>query len=258
MLPSVSDILGQTLKTFHRHTRYFMRFMLIFLAIAFALNLAQDTIFSGPISFTRGATFVLYVVSVILTSLVTFWMYLGLLVASKRALDNEPPQPFLTTMKSVTPYLSAAAIAAIITSAMVLVGGLFFVLPGLLFLVWYAFTTHEVVFYNSGAIPALAESKRLVVGRWFAVAWRFFAPIFIIGFTAALIELFALAPFSWPHLLTIPYTLPALLANSLLIAILYAIIFPMITMAGVILFFALKEQPAPVAKSTPSAPPASA
>jgi hypothetical protein len=32
----------------------------------------------------------------------------------------------------------------------------------------------------------------------------------------------------------------------------------MITMADVILFFALKEEPAPVAKNSPSAPPASA
>lgn len=254
MLPSVSDILGQTFKTFRRHTGYFVRFMLLFFIVTFVLGLGQDAIFISRLIPIPGLAFVVFILSSVVIGLATLWMYLGLLVASKRALVGEPLQPFTVVMKSVWPFLPSATIATVFVSVMVAIGGLFFVIPGLLFLVWYAFTTHEVVFFNAAAVPALEESKRLVVGRWFAVAWRFFAPIFIIGFTAALVELFALAPFSWPHLLTIPYTLPAMLANSLIIAILYAVIFPMITMAGVILFFSLKKEPAPLSSAPSQAP----
>jgi hypothetical protein len=131
----------------------------------------------------------------------------------------------------------------------VAIGGMLFIIPGLICLVWYVFSLHEIIFFNQAVVPSFVESKRLVVGRWFAVAWRLFAPLFAIAAVATLVQVVVLLPFSWPHIASLPYTLPVLLVNALVVAILYSIVFPMTTMAGVVLFFALKNEPAPTLPS---------
>lgn len=256
MLPSVSEILGQTLHTYRKNTGYFLRFMVLFFVITFLLGLGQDAIFSSRLIPIPGLAFVVYLISAIAIGLATLWLHLALIVVSKNALDNQPLQSFSVAMKKVWPFLPRAAFAAIVSSVLVGVGGLFLVIPGLLFLIWYSFTSHEVIFFNAAAFPSLEESKRLVVGRWFSVAWRLFAPIFILALVANVLEMIVLAPFSWPHLLNPPYTFPVLFTNAFVIAVLYAIIFPMITMVTVIVFFALKNEPvSSPALQPPVAPP---
>lgn len=242
MLPSVSGILEQSLQTYRKNSRYFLRFMALFFVITFLLGLAQDSIFISRLIPIPGLAFLVFLVTATIIGLATIWLNLGLLVVSKQALDNQPLESFTAVMSKVWPFLPRAAIASIISSVLVVVGGFFLVIPGLLFAVWFSFTSHEVVFFNAAAVPSLQESKRLVVGRWFSVAWRLLMPTLILALIANVVELVALAPFTWPHLLNPLFTLPVLFANSLIVAILYAVIFPMISMSTVILFFALKNE----------------
>jgi hypothetical protein len=256
MLPSVSEILAQTLVVYRRNMRYFLRYMALFFIITFVLKFLRDAILASRLISLPGVAFVIFVLSIIVIGIITLWLHLGLMVAVKQAIDGSRADRFQDIMQRVWPFLPRAVGVAILSGLLVGLGSLFLVIPGLILLVWYAFSTHEVVFYNCSVGQALEESKRLAVGRWFSVAWRLFVPTFVFAISASIIEIIALIPFSWPHIFNPPLTLPTLLANALIIAILYAIVFPMIITSIMILFFKLKEfplaPPAPAENLSPS------
>ena len=160
MLPSVSDLLSKTIVVYRKNTAYFLRFMAIFFVTIFLLGLGQDAIFSSSLIPIPGLAFIVYLISAIMIGVATLWLNLGLMVAAKHALDEQPLLPFKTVMRQVWPFVPAAAIAAVFSGALVLIGGFFFVIPGLMFAVWFSFASHEVVFFNAAAIPALQESER--------------------------------------------------------------------------------------------------
>jgi hypothetical protein len=191
-----------------------------------------------------------FILTLIAGGVVTLWLNLGLLIASKHALDEQTPEPFTLVMKRIYPLLPRVVVVSVITSLLVGIGGLALVIPGLIMLVWYAFTTCEVLFFNTTPLDALTESKRLVVGRWWEVAWRLFLPLLAFGITGSVIEILVLTPFSWPNIFSPQLTLGFLFANAIVSAILFAIIWPMISLAIVQLFFALKNNPI-VPPSTP-------
>ena len=76
------------------------------------------------------------------------------------------------------------AIGASILSGIAILGGfLIFIIPGIIFAIWFAFVMYSVALDNQDSISSLSFSKNLVKGRWWAVLWRLLVPasIFIVG-----------------------------------------------------------------------------
>lgn len=80
-----------------------------------------------------------------------------------------------------------------LTSLMIAGGFILFVVPALIFFVWYKFSSYEVVMDDVGGTAALGASRRLVTGRWWAVFVRLLVPgVFFylaVKFSTALIYL---------------------------------------------------------------------
>lgn len=75
------------------------------------------------------------------------------------------------------------------------VGGfLLFILPGFVFLVWFAFAQQALLIDGKRGLDALAQSREMCRGRFFDVAWRLFlGPFLIVSvYLVALTAFFAL------------------------------------------------------------------
>lgn len=62
------------------------------------------------------------------------------------------------------------------------IGFLLFIVPGIIFVVWFAFSIYTVICEDKRGFKALSRSKQLVKGRWWSVAKRVFAIIIIVFF----------------------------------------------------------------------------
>ena len=68
-------------------------------------------------------------------------------------------------------------IAASILAGIAIIGGfILFIVPGIIFTVWFAFATTLFVIYNLKGRSALIKSKSLVTGRFWSVALRLAIP----------------------------------------------------------------------------------
>ena len=71
---------------------------------------------------------------------------------------------------------------SLLTTLIVFGGLILLIIPGLIFALWYIFATYVMMLEDKKKITeCLSESKRLVVGRWWAISWRFFLPGAILG-----------------------------------------------------------------------------
>ncbi|NQU83424.1 MAG: hypothetical protein HQ536_01815 [Parcubacteria group bacterium] len=62
-------------------------------------------------------------------------------------------------------------------------GFLLLIIPGIIFTIWFVFAIYEMVLGGKDIKESLRSSKELSKNRWWAVAWRYFAPAVFWGVT---------------------------------------------------------------------------
>ncbi len=93
------------------------------------------------------------------------------------------------------PYVLTYLFASIL-SFLATIGGLFlFIIPGVIFSIWFLFTSYAVVAENKGAVASLKRSKRLVDGFWGPVWGRFLLGYLIIAIIGLLTGPLATFPY---------------------------------------------------------------
>lgn len=84
------------------------------------------------------------------------------------------------------PFVVAGALMGLVVAG----GFILLIVPGLMFFVWYAFSTLEAALGGHNGLPALSASRNLVRGRFWPVAWRLLAgPLVMTAWYAILMGL---------------------------------------------------------------------
>ena len=109
----------------------------------------------------------------ILTYFLTFIITIILIILSNKLLDNKKGAVSIKEIKDV--FLHAFLVAVVV--ALITAGGfLLLIVPGVLFMVWYAFAMYLVILEKKSGIKLLAESRELSRGKFWAVFGRLVVP----------------------------------------------------------------------------------
>ncbi|MBI4100273.1 hypothetical protein HY439_00840 [Candidatus Microgenomates bacterium] len=84
-------------------------------------------------------------------------------------------------------------------SGLIVMGGfIFFIIPGIIFSVWFTFSRYLLVLENTGGLGALLKSREYVRGKWWPVLWR----LFVLGLFNGLFYIIAAIIFPFLNLFT--------------------------------------------------------
>lgn len=181
----------------------------------------------------------LVVVAVFAASIVfSIWISISIMQVIKKLYKKEPLEDWKKTISNNSRYIWPSIWVTIITTILVLFGCLLFLVPGIIFSIWYAFSFYSVVFENKTGMDAMRSSKALVVGRFWKIFLSLLLPALFFGIIGSLIS----------YLLNLPF---GFIKNEILSAIVYnvftviaeIIMTPLISSATVILFLSAKENP---------------
>jgi len=89
--------------------------------------------------------------------------------------DFSPDLKVKEAFKRARPYLWKFIIVNLFTGILVILWSLLFIIPGILFAVYYTFAIWVLIFEDYEGMSALRRSKKLVKGYWWAVFGRFLA-----------------------------------------------------------------------------------
>lgn len=192
MLINVQDLIKKSWSLYVKNFKKLIPYMLLLLVPNLILSATGLTsLFLDE--YARSDAFVAantIVVLLIIAAAILFsiWTNIALVKSIKEMIMGKEALGIKPSLKSSSHLIFPVIYTSIITFAIILVGMLLLVVPGVIFAIWYAFVYYVVIFEEKGGIKALQYSKKLVAGRWWAILWRLLAPGLFFGFILFLIN----------------------------------------------------------------------
>lgn len=172
----------------------------------------------------------------------TLWASMALAKFLGQLITKKPIDGYRESFSATSHLIWPVIYTSLLVALVVLGGTILLIIPGIIFSIWFSFTYYTIVFEEKRGVAALSASKAMVVGRWWAIFWRLFAP----GFFYALILMIAsyfLSSIEKMFLGGFTY----LIVNGIVSSILSVIVSPLTALTTILLYFSAKENPVPVA-----------
>lgn len=248
MLITVSELILNSWRIYKENFRKLIPYMALLFVPPVALFLLGllgsylDAAWPESVLISNIILLALFVASV----LFSLWAGVALILALGRLAKNEPLEGWQTVFNAVAPRLWPFIYSLIFAGGVIFVGTLFFIVPGIIFSVWYAFVAYIVILRNQQGLAALEASKKLVAGRWGAILWRLVAPsaVFVLLLSAAQFAALFLIGF------VVRQALPGALVGGLVSSLLSAVTAPLVSLATVLLFHSAEATPVAPASAT--------
>ena len=139
-----------------------------FIATSSGVFLAIISLVSKNPLFLLSFIFVV-VVLVVASVLIGLWGELALIYAIK---ERAQKIGIIESFKKVTNKIISSLWISVLVGAAVVIGFFLFVIPAIIFAVWFFAATYVLVAEGIRGTKALSKSKQLVKGNWLAVFWR--------------------------------------------------------------------------------------
>lgn len=239
MLKPALEIVKDSFQLYAQNWRRFLPFIVMFVVPGLILS-SLGTIFlylAFLLPASAGLTNVIILLIIAATIVFRIWAEIGFTKTIYSAITNQPSH-WKADFTSSSSLIGPVILSGILTFLIILGGTLLFIIPGIIFAVWYGFFHYTVILDNKRGMDALNASKALVIGRWAPIVWRAIVPALIFGlinFAISLvlsnISFLPIAPF-------IRLTVAALFVSAA-----DSIIYPLYAAAALILYKNAKENP---------------
>jgi hypothetical protein len=255
-LLSVGDLIDRSTQLYRTHASAILHIVkwnvLASIALAGLDSLLKHWFPSGGIlsSTVWGVALVLATA----VSICTFIFLVRYVVAA--GTDHTHPET-LTWRAAIQQFWPVAG-ALLASSAIVFLGTVAFLIPGVLFWVWFSFAPLLVILKQDSWLHTFAKSRALSVGRFFPVLWRLAAPFFF--YSVLQFVLMLLVPFllqgsflhTWSAMPLDTAPLWLHFATQAIADCLRELIGPMFTISLTLLFLSLTQTPLREKETTPS------
>lgn len=179
--------------------------------------------------------------ALILTMVLTIWIWIIISKITAQIIHKEKINTETLAMECWQRILPVIGVS-LLTSLMSLVGFIFFIVPGIIIMVWYAFATTEVILHGKRPLEALATSRDLTRGKFFAILWRLLGGTIFLGaiYLVLSLTLISLTELLTSGAVTFMSSTPSIGAQ-LLGAVADTLAFPLFVIYPVIFYLDIKQ-----------------
>lgn len=166
-LPRIGDLLKRTWQIYKGRFGTFLGIMIFPLIVSFLV------IFLGTLPKIFGLAVLHYlflIISFIVAIIVSFWAQVSLLFAIK---DREEKIGIKESLRRGWHRIVSFIWISILIGFINMGGSLLFIIPGIIFAIWFSFATFVLISEDFRGMNALFRSKQWVSGNWGKVFWRF-------------------------------------------------------------------------------------
>ncbi len=159
------DLIKQAWQFFAKIPWQFAKVMLVPYVVLILMGLALSLYSQNQLA----GFFVILLLWFIVILLINLFMHIALLLLIK---NPSPEIKLIDLYKGAVPWTAGFVFVSFL-AAMSELGGMFlFVIPGIIFAIWFIFTTVVLIFENQRGWQALRRSRELVQEYWWAVLGR--------------------------------------------------------------------------------------
>lgn len=187
-------------------------------------------------------TNVIVLVAYVASLVFSIWVTVALTKALANLEQGTPAEDWQAVFNHTGPSMWPFIYSSILAGLIVIGGTLLFIVPGIIFAVWYAFVLYSVVLDNKRGLEALRASKAVVTGRWLAVLWRLLLPGLAFIVASAVLRLIIIVPLS----LAIRNPVNLDIVDNIITSLVSSVITPIATLAPLILYRNAQKVPAQI------------
>ena len=242
MLIKATDIINQSVELYLKHFKQIWVYLAISLIPTITLTIITLTEISLEVHMVtpKIANDIVLLIVFIAGLILSLWAYLALIKGCDRILKNQLPGDWKENFISAKTIILSGIWLSIIVGLTILAGSILFIIPGIIFTVWFQFSIYSLATDNTKGIEAMKMSKNLVTGRWWAVLWRLFAPSVLFAIAAGILQwIIGQILNLLPTMSLAPSNTVTIFSNN----IISLLLLPLLIIAGLILYENLKSTP---------------
>lgn len=250
MLITASEIINKSWTLYQKNYRVIAHYLLLLFIPTGLMAIASVIIGSFTavfLTFGLGVPLIVYLAMGLLASIASLWLSISLMRAIYSFYLGSTTKSLKENLQTSLQLIWPAILISLVSSLIIFGGLLLLIIPGLMLIIWLAFSFYAVILDNQRVTDSLSTSRNLVRGRWWAVLWRLIAPAAVFGIFLFLLQWLISIPielilrnFTEGNLV---YTV--LLAFFTLIGVITSLLFtPLSSAAIIILYQELKNTPA--------------
>lgn len=251
------QLVRESIALLKEHFRLIVKYLL--LQVLFGIGFMVFSILVGvsvlgqhfvtePIS--SGVGIVLTIIGVVGLA-ATILGYLLLSIALTRSLDKMYRKSSLMSVKEEMKQARDVAgqyfWVSLLSGLIALGGFILFIIPGVIFSLWYTFAPFVAILEKKRGMEALRESKKMVQGRW----WTVFGYFLVLGI------LFFLVSFAVQIIASIPAMIVDTAATQAFASVVSSlanfVLSPLMLIASILFYHTLKDHPVTTHKQNPTA-----
>ena len=181
---------------------------------------------------------ILFLITFVLIIMIELWMTI-FFIETINYIYNQQTFDLNKIYENAFKKISSYFWVSILTALIVTVGIIVFLIPGLIFAVWFSFSSYINVLEGQKGSKAIAASKELVRGRWGATFWRLIIPPLFI-YAISMMIIFALTYMFTGGNINSESIEQSILVNALF-TLIFSILTPLLVSFNVIIYNNLKK-----------------
>lgn len=253
MLITIGELIKQSWQLYRRHFQVLWVYILMIIIPTIIIGFSNVTTsimgYLLPKNFGPSIGIVGLVVLACLIFLIL--VHVSLLTAIDQLISQQKARPWKEILPASLPLLWPYFYTSLAVG-LIVIGGMFLLfIPGILFGVWFMFSSYAVVLSGQKGLAAMTVSKNLVQGRWWAIFWRSLIPVVLLAIVTVIIRSVLLGFGS----LIFHSKFQQDILNSLLLAVTSGAIAPLSTSIFVLLYRSAERNPLSTQPSSSLTPP---
>lgn len=192
MLITAPEIIKNSWETYSKNWKILFPYMVLLFASSITLGLVgllglqiEKFLDKGSLIFINNLFIAALTVALLLISL---WITLALTKSLRAIIEKKEIINIKENLLQTSKYLWPIIWTSFLLILAIIGGFIMFLIPALIFAIWFAYYFYIVIFENKKGIDALKSSKELVSGRWWKTLWLILAPSIFYGIIILVIQ----------------------------------------------------------------------
>lgn len=240
MLITASEIVEKSWGLYKKNWRSLLAYLLLLLLPSIVLSILGVISLFLTAYVPASALLNNLIILLIVAAGVVFalWASIALAQTLKKLAQNQPAGDWRAVFVDNSRYLWPVIYTSALVAVIIFAGAMLLIIPGIIFGVWYSFVFYQVIFEDKKGVGALKESKKLVMGRWWAILWRLLVPAVVFGLFAILINYLLDLPF---YFIFGPGSTITKITNNIVSSLINVAVSPLTALATILLYLNAKE-----------------
>jgi len=189
-LPGVGGLLKRTWRAYKARLGTFLGIMVVPVLVYVALEYSKPIVVFIASVFPPPIFFIFRVALVVTVIVIGLWAQVSLLFAIQ---GREQKTGVIESFRKGWHKILSFVWVSILAGFLILGGFGLFIIPGIIFSIWFIFSTYVLVAEDKNGMQAIFRSKQWVGGYWWKILWR----LLIIGILIITISFAINIPFSF-------------------------------------------------------------